>query len=84
MEYEQGTNPQLADTDGDGLSDGEELTYGEDGFVTAPLSKDTDGDQIPDDEDGQPLDAGSSKEVEKPGEPLGNPAQLSRDVLDRI
>ena len=38
-----GTDPLVADTDGDGLSDGEEHTLG-----TNPLAEDTDGDGLPD------------------------------------
>jgi predicted outer membrane repeat protein len=38
-----GTNPRLADTDGDGLNDGAEKQAG-----TNPLAPDTDGDGIPD------------------------------------
>ena len=41
-----GTSPQRWDTDGDGLSDGEEVAMG-----TAPLLRDTDGDGFPDDEE---------------------------------
>ncbi|MBL4672768.1 MAG: carboxypeptidase regulatory-like domain-containing protein, partial [Arenicella sp.] len=39
-----GTNPLLADTDGDGLSDGDEVNI----HGTDPLSVDTDGDGLPD------------------------------------
>jgi outer membrane protein OmpA-like peptidoglycan-associated protein len=43
-EKKLGTNPKLADTDGDGLSDGDEvLTY-----KTDPLKPDTDGDGLSD------------------------------------
>ena len=42
-----GTNPRVADTDGDGISDGDEVS-GKLGFVTNPLSADTDGDGIRD------------------------------------
>jgi len=43
-EFQVGTNPTLADTDGDGLSDGEEVkTYG-----TNPTLSDTDGDGLSD------------------------------------
>lgn len=43
-EAAHGTNPDVADSDWDGLSDGDEvLVHG-----TNPLSSDTDGDQIPD------------------------------------
>ena len=44
QEYKEETNPTLADTDGDGLSDGDEVnTYG-----TSPEDADTDADSIPD------------------------------------
>ena len=42
-----GTNPRLADTDGDGISDGDEVS-GRLGFVTNPLLADSDGDGIND------------------------------------
>ncbi len=43
-EYANRTNPGVADTDGDGVSDGAEvLTHG-----SNPLSADTDGDEMPD------------------------------------
>ena len=47
-EYNLGTNINLADTDGDGVSDGEELITGDDGFITNPLLVDTDGDLLND------------------------------------
>ena len=43
-EYQAGTNPTVADTDGDGLTDGQEVnTSG-----TDPLNRDTDGDGLSD------------------------------------
>lgn len=39
-----GTNPRVADTDGDGIADGEEVKAGADGFITNPLLRDTNGD----------------------------------------
>src|SRR5262249_38598488 len=48
QEFQHGTDPHNPDTDGDGLSDGEEVTPGADGFVTNPLSADTDGDGLDD------------------------------------
>ncbi|HEY0552340.1 MAG TPA: Ig-like domain-containing protein, partial [Verrucomicrobiae bacterium] len=42
-----GTNVRLRDTDGDGLSDGEEIS-GSRGFVTSAIAADTDGDGIRD------------------------------------
>ncbi|MBK8981920.1 MAG: OmpA family protein [Ignavibacteria bacterium] len=41
-EEELGTNPNIADTDGDGLKDGEEVMT----YMTNPLNKDTDGDTL--------------------------------------
>lgn len=38
------TSPIKADTDGDGLSDQEEVTHGSDGWITDPNRRDTDGD----------------------------------------
>ena len=38
------TDPGNADTDGDGINDGEEVVEGADGFITNPLLADTDGD----------------------------------------
>jgi outer membrane protein OmpA-like peptidoglycan-associated protein len=43
-ERELGTNPKIADTDGDGISDGEEVLK----YSTNPLNRDTDGDGISD------------------------------------
>jgi hypothetical protein len=59
-EYLRGTNPQLPDTDDDGLTDGEEVNGGTDGLRTDPLNDDTDGDGVLDGADGQPLDAATS------------------------
>ena len=44
------TNPLLADSDGDGLQDGEEIERG-----TSALAKDTDGDSV---DDGEELEMG--------------------------
>jgi len=38
------TDPEVSDTDGDGLTDGEELTFGLDSAVTCPWHPDTDKD----------------------------------------
>jgi hypothetical protein len=43
-EYEHGTNPRIPDTDGDGLTDGEEVNT----THTDPTKWDTDGDGLPD------------------------------------
>ncbi len=47
-EFQAGTNPQLADTDGDGIEDGEELIPGEDGVITDATNIDTDDDGLND------------------------------------
>lgn len=47
-EFKGGTDPQSPDTDGDGITDGEETISGNDGFTTNPLLIDTDGDGIND------------------------------------
>src|SRR6185436_12656351 len=57
QEFQLGTNVRVADSDGDGLSDGEEVAAGADGFVTNPLNADTDGDGL---RDGLEVLAGSS------------------------
>ncbi len=47
IEAQAGTDPANPDSDGDGLSDGDE--YGRDlGFTTDPLNPDSDGDGVPD------------------------------------
>jgi hypothetical protein len=43
-----GTDPVVADTDADGIDDGEEVVAGTDGFVTNPLLADSDGDGVRD------------------------------------
>jgi hypothetical protein len=70
VEFRLDTNPRRADTDGDGLSDGEENTGGEDGFITNPLSTDSDGDGVPDRTDGAPNDPTTAEAEERPGEPV--------------
>lgn len=47
QELELGTNPDMADTDGDGLNDGLEFTQ----YETDPLNTDTDGDGISDNDE---------------------------------
>ena len=46
-EYRAGTDPRNRDTDGDGISDGDEV-HGTRGYVTNPLLADTDGDGVND------------------------------------
>ncbi len=48
------TDPCNPDSDGDNLSDGEEVTLGNDGFITDPNNPDTDGDGENDDVDADP------------------------------
>ncbi len=45
-EFTRGTDMNNADTDSDGIEDGEEVVAGEDGFITNPLLGDSDGDGI--------------------------------------
>ena len=47
LEKSIGTNPKNKDTDGEGLSDGEEYNY----YLTNPLQADTDGDGLDDSEE---------------------------------
>ena len=47
-EFNAGTGVHNADSDSDGISDGEEVVTGDDGFITNPLLADTDGDGLPD------------------------------------
>ena len=47
-EFEANTDPTLADTDGDGIEDGEELIPGEDGSTSDPTIRDTDDDGLSD------------------------------------
>src|SRR5262249_42721020 len=51
-----GTNLHAADSDLDGITDGEEVAAGADGFVTNPLAADTDGDGV---RDGLEIQTGS-------------------------
>jgi len=48
QEFQFGTGVNLADSDGDIITDGEEVTLGQDGFITNPLSADSDGDGVRD------------------------------------
>lgn len=47
-EFNQGTDPNNADSDGDTIEDGEEVVAGDDGFVTNPLNPDSDNDGLRD------------------------------------
>lgn len=55
-EFNLGTDPSVADTDQDGIDDGEEVIVGDDGFITIPLLADSDGDGL---NDGLEIIAGS-------------------------
>ena len=55
------TDTGLVDSDGDGLTDDEELELGLD-----PNNPDSDGDGVPDGIDASPLDNGGDGDVEKP------------------
>ncbi|MCK6485031.1 MAG: hypothetical protein HUU22_18240 [Phycisphaerae bacterium] len=57
-----GSDPRKRDTDGDGLSDGEEITAGT-FFGSDPKNRDTDGDGIPDAKDPYPVHAVSTELV---------------------
>jgi hypothetical protein len=48
QEYKLGSGIRTADSDVDGISDGEEVENGADGFITDPLKADTDGDGVND------------------------------------
>ncbi|YCM42755.1 LamG-like jellyroll fold domain-containing protein [Verrucomicrobiaceae bacterium 227] len=50
-EFALGTDPSDADSDDDGILDGEEVIAGLDGFITDPLNGDSDGDGLLDGEE---------------------------------
>lgn len=70
QEVTLGTDPNNADSDADGLSDGEEVNVRQ----TDPLNADTDGDGIPDGEDPDPLNA-------QPQQPSVNDVALTATAL---
>ena len=69
-EYRRGTRPDLADSDGDGVSDGDEVSGARSLFRTEPLIADTDGDGVRDGADLQPVDARNSSVLGWLGRPL--------------
>ncbi|HIB83433.1 MAG TPA: hypothetical protein EYO59_02200 [Chromatiaceae bacterium] len=77
LENAIGTNPLLTDTDGDGITDYDEVNYGGDqnvytlGADTNPLSQDTDGDGVLDGVDVQPLTTNIAGDVAPLGAPDG-------------
>ena len=66
IEVEIGTDPFDADSDDDGLFDGEEIEPGADGWVTDPLDADTDDDGI---SDGEEVVSGGDGVVTRPLDP---------------
>ncbi|MBZ0294101.1 MAG: SUMF1/EgtB/PvdO family nonheme iron enzyme [Anaerolineae bacterium] len=71
-EREWGTNPNIPDSDNDGLLDGEEVNF----TGTDPLNSDTDGDGIFDSEDDDPLHPPEATATTAPTEiPLGYPGR---------
>jgi hypothetical protein len=81
-EYNIGTDVGEPDTDGDTLSDGEEITPGADGYLTDPLLTDTDGDGVNDALDGEPTDGNITDPTPPPAEPIVAVAETSV-VLDQ-
>ena len=65
-ERNRGTDPRAADTDRDGIPDGEEVVPGADGHVTDPLDADTDDDGIPDGAETQPPVGGTRTDPTDP------------------
>ncbi len=84
QEYLLGTNPCLADTDGDGLSDGQEVNT----YHTDPCNPDTDFDGYPDNTDPDPLDPNNPEvqdNTESPDnnyEPSTEEARITQLVYD--
>jgi len=70
VEFILGTYPSLPDSDGDGLTDGEEIEGGQDGFATDPLNADSDGDGVNDGQDQAPIDPESTQQGAPPSEPV--------------
>ena len=72
-EKEIGTNPQIADTDSDGLSDGDEVIV----YKTDPLKADTDADALSDGDEAliwhtNPLNTDSDGDTYSDGEEVRN------------
>jgi hypothetical protein len=70
LEIERGTDPNNPDTDGDTLTDGDEVGAQSDGYGTDPLAFDTDGDNW-----------GDGFEIYEGSDPL-DPASVPASVLD--
>ncbi|MEM6773753.1 MAG: thrombospondin type 3 repeat-containing protein [Pseudomonadota bacterium] len=76
-EEERGTNPELADSDGDGLSDGDEVNV----HGTSPLLADSDGDGIDDDAE---LAGGSDPLVFDEPAPLQLSSAVDEDAAEVV
>ena len=68
MKVNRGTDPKYSDSDGDGISDGDEVEQG-----TDPLKRDSDGDGYDDDNDDFPLDKSEWKDSD--GDGIGDNAE---------
>jgi hypothetical protein len=78
-EYMRATDPQEADTDGDGVSDGDEVLGRVRGWRTDPTSADTDGDGVGDGADGAPLNSLSTDQTTNE-EPILEVAETSLEL----
>ncbi len=81
QEAAAGTDPTVADSDGDALTDGDEVnTYG-----TDPVNTDTDGDRVLDGDEvsqgSDPLDPGSVPVVVTPGDSDGDGFPDAQEVI---
>lgn len=88
-EYQLGTNPQLADTDEDGLSDGVETNSGTWTSITStgtnPLKKDSDGDGLPDGDENFDLPNGSNPNVvDSDSDGFSDPVEVARGTNPRL
>lgn len=79
-----GSNPLMNDTDGDGLFDNEELTYGDDGFISDPCTNDSDGDGLSDYAEYTITSNPTSKDTDGDGSYDGNDADPLHDILLKI
>jgi hypothetical protein len=73
QEYDNGTLLLVADSDNDGIEDGEEIFAGRDGFVTNALLADSDGDGIKD-----------GLEVQTGSDPINSASYNLASALSRI
>jgi hypothetical protein len=81
QEFQRGTNPQVADTDGDGAKDGWETLTGV--YVSAtntgtnPLKADTDGDTLPDGAEGGAAQPTDPNKADTDGDQFEDQAELA-------